>query len=86
MSEKSSNTLQNKLPSILADCIKEIKLKNGMTLKLSTLDAKHLGMWTCLEKRHRKCQCKLLKKYGKVDFSSEWYLKPKSRSVVFDEK
>ena len=84
-SEEEVNNDQGgkKLSKLLIDCVKEIKLKNGMVLQLSTLDAKHLGMWNCPEKKHRKCNCRKLKKYGKVELISECYIQPTSRAKVF---
>lgn len=68
---------------LLTDCVKELKLKNGMVLKLSTLDAKFLGLWFCNEKKHTKCKCRKLKKYGDVELFSECYVKQKPRSITF---
>ena len=89
MSEKKDEIVEEKgirntpISPLLTDCIKELKLKNGMILKLSTLDAKHLGLWFCKEKKHTKCKCKKLKKYGDVELYSECYMKQKPRVTVF---
>ena len=71
------------LPSYCTDCYKVIQLKNGINLSLSSLDAKQLGMWICTEKKHKRCICKRLSKYGKVEMTSETYLRPKSKAAAF---
>lgn len=72
------------LSPLVTECIREIRLKNGMILHLSTLDAKQLGMWFCSEKRHHKCKCTKLRKYGKVELVSETYMKPKAKSIMLE--
>lgn len=82
--EEESNHSEKKLSPLLTDCYKVIQLKNGMKLECSILDAKQLGLWICPEKKHHKCKCMKMKKYGKVELVSESFMKPKSKSIVFD--
>ena len=75
--------LEPKQECLQTDCFEMLQLKNGMKLKLSSLDAYFLNRWVCPKKKHRSCDCKRLQSYGKVELSSSFYMKPKSRSILF---
>lgn len=69
---------------LLDDWRKTITLPNGKKLTLSVVEMKELGMWHCDEKTHYRCKCKKLRKYGVAEVESEYYLKPKSKRIVFE--
>ena len=69
---------------LLDDWRKTIMLSNGRKLVLSVVEMKELGMWHCDEKKHYRCKCKKLQKYGVAETRSEYYLKPKSKRIVFE--
>ena len=79
---KSENSGE-KPESMGMGCFETLQLKNGMPLKLSSLDAYFLNRWVCPKKKHKSCYCRKLRSYGKVELSSSFYMKPKSRSICF---
>ena len=88
MSEKEESVAnregyEGKREAFQTDCFETLQLKNGMQLKLSSLDAYFLNRWVCQKKKHRTCYCKKLRSYGKVELSSSFYMKPKSHSIIF---
>lgn len=88
MSEKEESAAkrdcsEGKQEAFQTDCFETLQLKNGMQLRLSSLDAYFLNRWVCPKKKHRTCYCKKLRSYGKVELSSSFYMKPKSHSIVF---
>lgn len=88
MSEKEESAAkrdcsERKQEAFQTDCFETLQLKNGMQLRLSSLDAYFLNRWVCPKKKHRTCYCKKMRSYGKVELSSSFYMKPKSHSIVF---
>ena len=83
-SQNASEGSGKKGSPLLDDWRKTITLRNGRKLTLSVVEMKELGMWHCDEKKHCRCKCKKLRKYGVAETESEYYLKPKSKRIVFE--
>ena len=72
------------LSPLMIDEYSTIRLRNGKKLVVSSVDAIQLGMWVCDEKRHNKCKCKRLAKYGTATVTSEFYVRSKRTRIVFE--
>ena len=81
--EKQSSQRKTLSPLML-DEYSTICLRNGKKLVVSSVDAIQLGMWVCGEKRHNKCKCKRLAKYGTATVESEFYVRSKRTHIVFE--
>ena len=72
------------LSPLMMDEYSTIRLRNGKKLVVSSVDAIQLGTWVCDEKRHNKCKCKRLAKYGTATVVSEFYVRSKRTRIVFE--
>lgn len=84
LAEEKKQATGKILSPLMTDEHSTIRLRNGKTLVLSSVDAVQLGMWTCGEKRHSKCRCKKLEKYGVASVESEFYVRSKRTRIVFE--
>ena len=83
LGEEQSSTGKTLSP-LMVDEYSTIRLRNGKKLVVSSVDAIQLGMWVCDEKRHNKCKCKRLAKYGMATIESEFYVRSKRSRIVFE--